>query len=346
MDLDFSNISIDHLITHFVGNKGKDEKIKLSEIETDIKDDTLDMVIKYFFSSLNFDEHHQFSHPVELEMNEMYQVAKKLFTSTKRFTENSQAIANLLYLYSNHPRIKAGELHVAVFSNLVIGEKKVNAIGIYKSENHIPYLKMNKVSGQYNIKHDRGYAVDKIDKACLIIERNADSGYEILLGNGNHKEEAQYWKDEFLQVKPVSDSYHYTSNLLSVAKNFITEELSKYEVDKTTQVTYLNKSVEYFKDNDTFNISNFQEQVFNDEEIIEKFQQFGSSFTTANNMEIADNFDISAQALRKQQRIFKSVLKLDKNFHVYIHGNTDLIEKGFDEGKGKHYYKIYFEQEQ
>ena len=46
--------------------------------------------------------------------------------------------------------------------------------------------------------------------------------------------------------------------------------------------------------------------------------------------EIADNFEISAQAVKRQARIFKSVLKLDKNFHIYIHGNRELIEKGFD----------------
>jgi len=39
------------------------------------------------------------------------------------------------------------------------------------------------------------------------------------------------------------------------------------------------------------------------------------------------------------------VIKLDKNFHIYVHGNRDLIEKGFDEAKGKNYYKMYFEQE-
>jgi hypothetical protein len=44
--------------------------------------------------------------------------------------------------------------------------------------------------------------------------------------------------------------------------------------------------------------------------------------------------------------VFKSILKLDKNFHIYIHGRQDLIERGFDEAKGKHFYKVYFEQEQ
>ena len=57
------------------------------------------------------------------------------------------------------------------------------------------------------------------------------------------------------------------------------------------------------------------------------------------------SFEISAQAVKRQARVFKSVLKLDKNFHIYIHGDRELIEKGFDETVGKHYYKLYFEQE-
>ena len=56
-------------------------------------------------------------------------------------------------------------------------------------------------------------------------------------------------------------------------------------------------------------------------------------------------FKISKEMVKKQARIFKSVLKLDKNFHVYIHGNTNLIEKGYDEHVGKHFYKIYFDEE-
>lgn len=41
---------------------------------------------------------------------------------------------------------------------------------------------------------------------------------------------------------------------------------------------------------------------------------------------------------------FKGVLKLAKNFHIYIHGDRNKIEQGVDE-KGRKYYKIYYEQE-
>lgn len=346
MNIDFSGVTIDHLATHYIGNKTKEEKIRLSEAETDIKDDTYDLAVKYFFSTFNFDEEYRLSHPVNADMNEVLQVVRKLFRNSAQFMERSQELAGLLYQYSNHPKIKGGELNVALFSNLIVGDRKVKAIGIFKSENSVPFLKMHHSRSQYTIKHDSGYEVDRIDKGCLVINMEEEDGYRLLLADPyGRKEEAQYWKDEFLKIQPVGDSYHFTNNILSVAKNFITEELPKYEVDKTEQIELLNRSVEYFKGNETFNIRNFQEQVFNDNDIIEKFQQFGSSYTSQHNLEIADEFDISSQAVRRQSKIFKSVLKLDKNFHVYIHGNTELIEKGFDERKGKHYYKIYFEVE-
>ncbi|MGN6534001.1 MAG: nucleoid-associated protein, partial [Ginsengibacter sp.] len=58
-----------------------------------------------------------------------------------------------------------------------------------------------------------------------------------------------------------------------------------------------------------------------------------------------DSFIISDTAVKKQARVYKSVLKLDKNFHIYIHGNKELIEKGYDEGMKMSYYKVYFKEE-
>ena len=48
--------------------------------------------------------------------------------------------------------------------------------------------------------------------------------------------------------------------------------------------------------------------------------------------------------MKKQAKIFKSVLKLDNNFHIYIHGKRELIEQGVDPN-GRKFYKIYYEEE-
>jgi hypothetical protein len=58
---------------------------------------------------------------------------------------------------------------------------------------------------------------------------------------------------------------------------------------------------------------------------------------------IAEEFPISPAAVKKTQRHFKSIIKLDKNFHIYIHGDRKMLEQGQDE-KGK-FYMLYFDKE-
>jgi len=45
-------------------------------------------------------------------------------------------------------------------------------------------------------------------------------------------------------------------------------------------------------------------------------------------LDLEDNFEISSEAVKKKARAFKKILKLDKNFHIHIHGDLHKIEKG------------------
>jgi len=74
------------------------------------------------------------------------------------------------------------------------------------------------------------------------------------------------------------------------------------------------------------------------------FMQYKTDYEQRYETPIEDEFAISNAAVKKQARIYKSVLKLDRNFHIYIHGSSELIEKGVDED-GRKYYKIYYQEE-
>lgn len=41
----------------------------------------------------------------------------------------------------------------------------------------------------------------------------------------------------------------------------------------------------------------------------------------------------------------RSVIKLDKNFHIYVHGGEKMIRKGYDAETGMSYYQIFFKEE-
>ena len=205
---------------------------------------------------------------------------------------------------------------------------------------------MKNQKSKFSINHDYGFEIKGVDKGCIIFNTDQQNGYKILIiDNANKSAEAQYWKDDFLKVKPIANEFHHTNQFLGIAKNFVTKQLSEeFEVSKADKIELLNRSVEYFKTHESFDKNEFEKDVFQDSGMIKSFRSFDSNYREENDIELTDNFDISPQAVKKQARVFKSVLKLDKNFHIYIHGDRELIEQGVEKD-GRKYYKIYFQQE-
>ncbi len=343
---DFTNINLDKLVTHHIGNKLLEEGIILSEQVTDIDKSSGDYLLKYFLNAFRPEEFYSFIHPANISMNEIYTIAQRIFSDRSRFIDDSQQIARLLYEYSTHPKIKQGELNIALFSEAILGDEVVEAIGIFKSENDAAFIKMEESPINYSIRHEFGFELKGIDKGCIIFNTSAESGYRILIvDNTNRSAEAVYWKDDFLQVAPVSDEYYQTNQFMGITKNFVVKKLSEdFEVSKADKIDLLNRSVEYFKEHGNFDKTQFENEVFQQDNMINSFRNYNDSWLSENGKELLENFEISPQAVKKQARAFKSVLKLDKNFHIYIHGDKELIERG-TEADGRKFYKIYYTTE-
>lgn len=343
---DFTQANLEQLITHHVGNRQRDENIILSAKPTEVNDDSIDYLLAYFLQTIKVEEFYSFSHSVQLDMNEVFTTVADLFANPKKFVEHSQSIAKLLYEQSTHPKIKEGELNIAYLSNLVLDNETVNAIGIFKSETDVPFIKMKSSEKHFTISHDMGFELKGIDKGCLIFNTDKENGYKLLIiDTANKAAEAQYWKDDFLKVKPINNEFHQTNQFMGIAKNFVTKQIAQeFDVSKADRIDLLNRSVAYFKTHDNFDKAEFEEEVFKDQSLIKSFRDFDNNYRENNAIELDDSFEISPQAVKKQAKVFKSVLKLDKNFHVYIHGDRSLIQQGV-ENDGRKYYKIYFEQE-
>ena len=91
-------------------------------------------------------------------------------------------------------------------------------------------------------------------------------------------------------------------------------------------------------------MNEFSNEILGQEEIIKSFGEYKKEQKIDENLS-TDIFTISPKAVKKGAKHYKSVLKLDKNFHIYIHGDHDLIEQGFDDERKMKYYKVYFEEE-
>ena len=347
MEVNFKTASLKKLMVHYVGSKNNLDPLHISDSALGLDDETLEILSNAFLQKFNtIFEYYRFQHPSSLQFNEVYNYAAKLFLEKDGFEEQSGNIARHLYESSTHPKVKGGELYVALFEGLPVESRMCSAIGLFKTENKALFLDVAQQGGKLDLQMKEGVEINKIDKGCLIINNKRDEGFDVLIfDNQNRGEEAQYWKEKFLNILPQQDNFHHTSHLLSLTKQFVTEQLqSERELPRNEQIELLHRSIDYFREKESFNIEEFQQEVFGDEETIESFRNFGARYTEHHNYDIAANFEISGQAVKKGMRVYKSVLKLDKNFHIYIHGNTDLIEKGMDDN-GRKYYKIYYNEE-
>lgn len=336
---------LERIVLQKVGNKLLDEDIHYSKSYLNTSDEVKTLLLHYFVSPFKSQEYYSFYHNTDLKYNEVYGFVSDIFNASNSLYENSVNLAKHLYEQSTHPKIKGGEFYTVYFKDCIIDGETVDAVGLFKSENKDTFLKVFPSGEGFEIESEKGININKLDKGCLIFNTEKEKGYIVaVVDNTNKGADAQYWIDDFLHVRQRKDEYYNTQNVLSLCKNFVKNELpQQFEVSKADQVDFLNKSVQFFKENDNFNLNEFANEVIRQPEIIESFNQYKSSFQKDFDIEIADNFTISESAVKKQSRTLKSVIKLDKNFDIYIHGNRDLIEQGEDK-KGK-FYKVYYKEE-
>lgn len=347
--LSITDIRLGGLVTHYVGNNAAGEVLQLSQKPVDVASEGLRQVLlQYFLSPFKEAASYNLWHPADLRMNEVASFVTAIFESPDSLLQQSAHLARHLYDITTLPQIKSGELHVAYFTGCPVNGRMVDAVGIYKTESKSQFLKLEEEAGGYHFAADEGINPERMDKGCLIFNVDAENGYLLHIIDRTAKGgEAQFWKDTFLKVRAADDEYHATEDYLRMSKMFIQEQIpAEYEVERVQQIEMLNKSAGYFKSNEQFQRDHFEQQVFSDPDLIQSFRKYEKQYSEDYETSFGDEFDISAAAVKKNARIMKSVLKLDKNFHVYIHGDRGRIERGYDADAGLNYYKIYFEEEQ
>ncbi len=344
--LDYSLAKIQLISTHYIENKFNQGTIKLGKqpIQISAEERIKTYMSTLFLSHFNQAETHCFSSPSEnLNLNPMFQITSELFQDPTRFHQITISLAKHLFNASDHPKIKPGELFVAYVTDIAWGDEMIDALSLIKVENKTPFMQWD---GREFMQFIEGISIEKVDKGCLVINSQADEGFRLrIIDQRNKSQEAQFWKDKFLQVQPVMDEYQYTQGYLQLTKNFIETELAEQiDVPRSDQLKMMNRSYGYFKTKDEFNVEEFTQEVFSDINTIRKYGAYIDEQSKISGQELTDHFEISTPAVKKQARAYRSVIKLDRNFHIYVHGDESKIEKGKDPD-GQKYYKLYFTEE-
>ena len=340
---------VSHLAVHFIGNEQDDIKSILSPNQIELTDETpADPLFTLLLDNFKEPEYFCFS-PVagNLEDNYMYQAVCACFDDDSDFISWSQQVAKYLISQSIHHRIKSGELLICKISDLLFEDELVEAIGFCKIENKEPFLTFERDNEEkINILEQNGAVLHKPDKVCLILNTDRENGFTVLnIDHLNRNQDAKYWRDDFLRLVARPDDYYNTKQYIQLTKEFINDRMAKeFDKDRSEQAIVMQRSLDYFTKEESFEKFEYATRVFQDDKVVDAFKDFSQDYENYKQLDLSDEFSISGQAVKKQSRVFKSVIKLDKNFHIYVHGNSDLIQKGIDEN-GRKYYVLYYQEE-
>lgn len=335
-------IKINALSVHRIGNKSAIEGVELSKSPITIDDILGDVLKSYFMKAFKDEERYTFTHPTSLDLNAVYSYVGHIFDNEDSFHEESINIARFLYEKSEHPNIRRGDFYVIHFKDCILDGETIDAIGLFKSENKDTFIQIKSVEGGFDVVGQTGMSINKIDKGCLIFNMNRKNGYIVsVVDNANHSD-AKYWVKDFLQLKRSEDDFMQTEQIVTMCKSFISKLPDNY--DKVTKAVMMNKVVESLgKEN--VSVKSISNTAFNPIGAGDAFLTYADEFQNKQGIVLKESFEGKVESINK--RGIKTVTKvcLDNNFEINILGNDENIERGYDEKRGKLYYKLYFDKE-
>lgn len=346
--IDFENAKLDRFIIHQAGSSFNPGALLLSQDELHLADpDLRQILMTYFLSSFKPGATYNFDLSRGAASHTMHTLASEIFDNELNFKETSEKIAKWLQSSSQHPNIKTGELYIGLFRGCKIDGEPCDCLGIFKSENKDIFLRVYQSDQQIVAEYDEGVSIRKLDKGCLVFNTAASEGYKItIVDKVNASQEAQYWKTDFLGLKQAGDNYYYTECAIDVCRQFGDEVLTEENnVPKSEQLAYLKRSQDYFKNAEIFDNEAFTQKVIGQPQAIEAFEDYKRQFADDFGVEFGDHFTVSKPAVDRRKKYFRPVIKLDKNFHLYVHGSSDMLERGYDNDRRMSYYKLYFNEE-
>ena len=234
------------------------------------------------------------------------------------FVDLSKHIVTHLFEQSNSAQIKTGDVLICHFENVQYEDYFTDAIGIFKIENKTEFFQTYLEDNNYDILVQKGIQAKKVDKGCL-------------------------------NIRYPDDSNQHTKNCIELCREF-SKEVLQPNFGGQEQSNFLAKTVDFFKENEIVNIDTFKEEVFDEEDKIQLFEDYKKNYETDHKVLIRNQFDVSEIALKKQKQKIKTEIKLDTNIQIKLDvdapdASAEYLERGYDEEKKMHFYKVFFNDE-
>ncbi len=183
-----------------------------------------------------------------------------------------------------------------------------------------------------------GINVKKINNMAIIVDMGEEQVPAVFIKT-KRKEDIVYWQERFLKIKAADEHYHKTNLALTECKKYI---LKEDNFSNTEKLGLLNKTLDYFRNEDEFQVNEYIETVFDKTDSTQRD-------IIINSVKPYETI-ISESALEKAEKKYKRKIKLDSNIEIQVNVQNieqvdELIEVGYDEATNRKYYKIYFQEE-
>jgi len=291
---------------------------------------------------------YRFNHHANITLNEINSYSAQIFNDEESFVEVSKHIVTHLYEQSSSAQIKTGDVLIVMFEGIEFRDITTNAIGIFKIESKVNFFQTYLENDSYDVLVQKGISSKKVDKGCLILNQSDGEG-NIILSVDNNSYDAAYWLNHFLNIKYADDANNHTQQYIELIKDFSTEVL-KPNYGAKEQNTFLAKSIDFFKENEIVNIERFKDELFEEDKHKKEFDSHKKEFEGEQSYVIRNQFDVAEAVVTKEKRKIKTDIKLDTNIQIKLDidapdASDEYLERGYDDEKKMHYYKVFFNEE-
>jgi hypothetical protein len=335
---EFSQSTISNISIHQIGPEP--DFIRFSEESAILKQEDNNRTAEVLLKGFNLDARYQFSDAGQDQDKVIKNLVEGFFNQAGSFHELSIELAKE-WIRLQPENLKFREMIVCEFMHLVIDGEEKTGVGIFLTNSRENFLMIQKTPNVFTITLNEGVNLKKLTDCALLIPGTGNPSTGIFFKQNMYDFESNHLADHFLRTKPVSNNFYQTSHQLNILKAYVNQELEDEE--PLEKMDTMNRSMEYFKNNDHFDQKDFESAIFDKAEHKAAFERFRHQYAEDKDLQILDEFDIAQNAVKKKFNYVRSVIKLDKNFHIYVHGNRQNIIRGYDPERRKHFYQLYFD---
>lgn len=195
---DISSTKVNKFIVHHVGNKLRNEGIRLSSREATRSNALDELLLKGFLAPVvRQGQHYELFHESDIKLNTVSHYANEVFSTNESFLSSSEAISKHLYSHSTHPNIGGGEFLIILFDDIRLNNTPEQALGLFRIESMNDYLDVNEDPNGIELIERSGISLDKVQKGAIIFSSSLNV---IVLDSLSQK--TKYWNENFLKATP------------------------------------------------------------------------------------------------------------------------------------------------